>query len=250
MRLALDANRQRPRSFGASHRAAEAYGRQLRKIARHIADIVRGLSPDGEVTPQVDGQISDAMSRYSQILGPWAQAVGSQMLVDVSRRDAQTWASHSERIGRALKHEVANAPTGQAMRERLADQVTLIKSLPLDAAKRVHDLSVKGLTEGRRSSEIAAEIMRTGLVSASRATLIARTEAARTASVLTEVRAKSIGCTHFVWKTSKDAQVRPSHRKMQGKVCEFAAPPIVDGSPLLPGQIYNCRCWISPILPD
>ena len=249
--LALDqSTRKRPRGFEFSRRAEEAYARQLRKIARHIADIVRGFAPDGDVTPEANAQITDAMQRYSTVLGPWAENVGRRMLADVDRRDARSWEGYSERIGRALKREVTDAPTGDAMRTRLADQVTLIKSLPLDAAQRVHELTVKGLTEGRRSSEIAAEIMRTGEVSAARATLIARTETARTSSILTEVRAKSIGCTHFTWKTSKDAQVRPSHRKVGGQVFAFADPPVVDGAPLLPVQTFNCRCWIQPVLPD
>jgi SPP1 gp7 family putative phage head morphogenesis protein len=250
-RLAADqAARKKPKTFAASKRAEEAYARQLRKISRHVADIVRGLAPDGVVTPEADFSISAAMKRYSEVLEPWAASVASRMLDDMSRRDGQVWMAHSERIGRALRSEVASGATGQALKARLADQVALITSLPLDAAQRVHDLTIKGLVEGRRPDEIADEILRTGEVSASRATLIARTEVARTASILTEVRAKSIGCTHFVWQTSKDASVRPSHRKMQGRTFAFADPPIVDGQPLIPGQTYNCRCFIQPVLPD
>lgn len=252
MPLAIDqaSNRKRSPRFGPSQRAEEAYARSLRKIARHIAEIVRGIAPDGVVSPDDDFRISDALRRYSEALEPWAASVGSRMLADVDKRDAKGWASHSERIGRALKREVESAPTGAAMRARLADQVSLIKSLPLDAAQRVHDLTVRGLVEGRRAKEIADEIMRTGHVSASRATLIARTETARTASILTEVRAKSIGCTHFIWRSSRDAQVRPSHRKVAGKIYAFADPPIVDGAPLLPGQTFNCRCYIEPQIPE
>lgn len=251
MKLALDASKSsRAKGFEFSRRAEEAYARQLRKIARHIGDIVRGITPDGVIDADTQFRIDSAMRSYSDVLEPWATNVGSRMLTDVDRRDARSWASYSEQIGKALKREIDNAPTGQALRERLADQVTLIKSLPTDAAARVHELALKGLSEGRRSSEIAAEIMRTGEVSASRATTIARTEVARTSSLLTQVRAQSIGCTHFTWMTSKDAQVRPSHRKMSGVICEFAKPPIVDGAPLIPGQTFNCRCWIKPVLPD
>lgn len=250
MPLALDAARKRPKGFEFSRRAEESYSRSLRKIARHIGDIVRGLAPDGVVTPESDAQMSRALRAYSEALDPWAHAVGARMIEDVSKRDLRAWTDHSERIGRALKQGIENAPTGQAMREQLAAQVGLIKSLPLDMAQRVHDLSIQGLVGGRRASEVAAEIMRSGTVSASRATLIARTESARVSSILTQVRAESIGITHFEWKTARDGSVRPSHKKMQGKICEFAKPPIVDGEPLLPGHTFNCRCWIAPLTGD
>lgn len=250
MPLALDAARKRPRGFEFSRRAEESYARNLRRIARHIGDIVRGMAPDGVVTPESDAQMSRALRAYSEALDPWARAAGARMISDVDKRDLRSWTDHSEQIGRALKREIADAPTGRALRDRLSEQVTLIKSLPLDAAQRVHELTVKGLTEGRRASEIAAEIMRSGEVSASRATLIARTETARTSSILTQVRAESIGLTHFQWNTANDGSVRPSHRKLEGKIFPFSQPPIVDGEPLLPGHTFNCRCWISPITGD
>ena len=239
-----------PRSPVLARRIEIHYALQLRRLARHIAEIVRGLAPDGAVPPAVDDQIGEAMRRYGEVLEPWARAVGGRMIADVDRQDARSWMAHGARVGRALRRELDNAPTGAALRARLAEQVTLISSLPTEAARRVHALALDGLVEGRRPAEIAAEIMRTGEVSASRATLIARTEVARTSSVLTEVRAKSLGCTHFQWMTARDAQVRPSHRAQQGRVFAFAEPPIVDGQPLLPGQTFNCRCRIAPILPN
>jgi phage putative head morphogenesis protein, SPP1 gp7 family len=103
---------------------------------------------------------------------------------------------------------------------------------------------------GRRPDEIAAEIMRSGEVTASRATLIARTECARVSSLLTQTRAEGIGATNYIWRTSKDRAVRHSHARMEGKVCDFANPPTLsDGTTTHPGQIYNCRCTMQVILP-
>lgn len=250
MRLRDEAPRQPRRSPVQTKKIESHYARQLRKIARHVAEIVRGMAPDGNVTPDIDMQISDAMRRYSEILEPWAKAAAARMLGDVDRQDAKGWEQHSQAIGKALRHEIANAPTGRALQERLREQISLIKSLPTDVAARVHELALKGLVDGRRSSEIAAEIMRTGQVTQARANTIARTEVSRTASILTQVRAESIGSTAYIWRTSKDAQVRSSHKTMNGQVVNWSQPPTLDNMQGHAGALVNCRCWPEPIIPD
>lgn len=173
------------------------------------------------------------------------------MLADVSARDSQTWMELSGELSKALRDEIRNAPTGELMREMLAEQVTLIKSLPLEAAQRVHDLTLKGIEDGTRAKEIAKEIARSGEVSMNRANLIARTEVARTASKLTEARATHIGSEGYIWRTSKDSDVRHSHKEMEGKYVRWDTPPkLSDGTVTHAGQIYNCRCYPEPVIPE
>ena len=75
---------------------------------------------------------------------------------------------------------------------------------------------------------------------------------ARTATTLTKVRAQAVGSTHFVWETSRDGAVRPGHKAMQGKVCEWDNPPAVNENGRImhfhPGSIWNCRCWARPVI--
>lgn len=144
----------------------------------------------------------------------------------------------------------ATAPTGDALKTLLGEQVNLITSLPTDAARRVHELTMKAIVEGTRPDLLASEILRTGDVTKARATLIARTETARTASVLTQVRAQAVGSTGYIWRTSRDARVRPWHKKLEGQFVEWDNPPECDpGHRAHAGQIFNCRCWAEPIIP-
>lgn len=135
------------------------------------------------------------------------------------------------------------------------DQVALIKSIPLEAAKRVHDWTLTGIEEATRSREVAAEILRSNEVAASRATLIARTEVARTASKLTESRARYVGSDGYIWRTSGDSDVRESHRQMNGKFVRWdenggEGAHLTDGTTCHAGQIYNCRCYPEPVIPE
>jgi SPP1 gp7 family putative phage head morphogenesis protein len=164
------------------------------------------------------------------------------MLWDVSRRNEQAWQELSKTMGEGLRQEIMHAPTGVAMRQLMEDQVALITSLPLEAAQRVHRLVTEGLTDGDRGKSLVQEIMRTGDVTRSRAICIARTETSRASSVLTQARAQYVGSDSYIWRTANDALVRLPHRLMEGRVCSWANPPVVEKGkpPYHAGCIYNC----------
>lgn len=177
-----------------------------------------------------------------------------RMLRDVEAVDRSSWAVLSAEMSQEIQREIARAPTGEILRRLMDEQVALIKSIPLEAAKRVHELSIKGLETSTRGEDIRSAILASGDVATSRATLIARTEVARTASLLTQARAEFVGSTHYIWRTSGDTDVRAGHRAMNGKVFRWDDPPEVNENGRVmrhhPGQIWNCRCYPEPIIPD
>lgn len=227
-----------------------AFGAQLRKIPQQIGMMIDAYPPgDPEYVPT----IVDLLTKYAEIIVPWATKTAFNMLTEVDRRDKQAWFAHSNEISQALRAEIRNAPTGAVMQALLAEQVTLIKSLPLDAAKRVHDLTLVGIEDGTRAKEIAKEIARSREVSMNRATLIARTEVSRTSALLTQARAEHIGSPGYIWTTSHDSDVRSDHRELDGKMIAWNDPPVADkrtGARAHAGCIYNCRCWANVIVPD
>jgi SPP1 gp7 family putative phage head morphogenesis protein len=224
------------------------YAAQLRKVARQIGQLIKGFPP-GE--PDTVPTIRQMLAKYAEALRPWAVQAAAQMLTDVNHRDEQAWSEMAKEMSVGLRREIHRAPTGQHLQALLAEQVDLITSLPTEAAQRVHELTIAGLEDSTRASEIAKEILRSGEVSESRATLIARTEVARTASTLTQARAQHIGSEGYIWRTSGDSDVRESHKAMNGKFVRWDSPPTLsDGTTTHAGQIYNCRCYPDPVLPE
>ncbi|MFG1302166.1 phage minor head protein [Xanthobacter sp. V3C-3] len=236
------------RAYKSSRKVERQYTASLRRVARHIGDIVASISPDGSVTPEVATAIDAALNRYADVIEPWSKAVASRMIAEVAARDEATWFDVSRKMGRALRKEIATAPTGTIMRERLADQVRLITSLPREAAQRVRSLANEAIVQGTRPAELAKEIMRTGEVTESRAILIARTETSRTATELTRARAEHVGSPGYWWRTAGDSDVRESHRKMNGKFIAWNDPPTLDGMTGHAGQLPNCRCFCDVAL--
>lgn len=241
------------RRFQKVHRAERYFGRQLRMVAQQVGIIVNMLAPSGVV--ENFSSLNIALERYADMLAPWAHAVARRSVEEVARRDLAAWASLGREIGRNLGAEIRRAPTGEVMRVEMDKRVVLIKSLPREAAQRVHRLVIEGMERSERAASTAVEIAETGKVTKSRAMLIARTETTSCATAMVEARHRSIGGEEYVWETTGDADVREEHKHLQGKVVKWDEPPIAGtgkGGVAIryhAGAGPNCRCWPRPLLP-
>lgn len=227
------------------------FQRSLRKIARASAGIVEG-HVNGANLENIPG-MKKALSDYSRALTPWAKNQAIKLLGATEKRlkSDKAYQEYARKMGKEISKELFESETGLVAMALVNEQVELIKSIPTEAGERAQRLALEGLTGSRRADEIASELMKTTEVTEARAKLIARTETARASTALNLARSISVGSTQYVWRTSGDADVRDSHRKMNGKVFEWDDPPTLsDGMTGHPGTFPNCRCYAEPILPD
>lgn len=194
----------------------------------------------------------DRLDRYADLIEPWAEAVSSRLMSTLELSDDAMWRDRSVAISAGLR-DIMNSGTGQVTRSIIDEQVKLFKTLPLQAADRVYDIhneAIDAVVKGRRSSELTAEIMRTGEVTETRARTIARTEVGRASTALTQARSTAIGSPGYIWRTAEDSDVRHSHAQMEGKYVAWASPPTLDGMTGHAGQFPNCRCYPEVVVPD
>lgn len=235
--------------FSATKAAERKFGIELRKIARVIGAMVGAHLDGAQIRNQT--KLAQALKDYSDALGPWASIVVSRVIGEISRSNRKAWESHSAKIGSQLNSMMGETAIGSVVQLLHRRQVELIKSLPLEAGLRAQKLAQEAAIGGRRADEVAAELLRTEQVTASRATLIARTEIAKANAAITQARAQYVGATHYIWRTAEDGDVRESHAEMDGKVFRFDDPPYVGGEGNHgPGEFPNCRCFAEPIIPE
>lgn len=232
--------------FQKTRAAEEKYARQLRSIAAEIGRFVKRINPRSMSDVL---RLEDLLNRYAVAITPWAQAKAATMVAYVNRQETVAWREHAAEMSKEIRREILNTPVGERMRELMEDQIDLITSLPREAAERVHKLVSQNLEQSSRGEHLQAEIFRTGEVTKSRATLIARTETSRCASVLTQARAEYVGSEGYIWRTVHDSDVRPSHKKMEGKFVRWDSPPTLDGLRGHAGALPNCRCFAEPVIP-
>jgi SPP1 gp7 family putative phage head morphogenesis protein len=234
-------------------RIAQAqFERQLNSVGRQVSMLIKGIAPDGNISLRDVARVRDTLRRYSEALHPWAESVTERMHAEVSQRDMKAWLDLGRTMGRELRLQLEDSRPGMELRDALNQQVELITSLPLKAAQRVHTYAQKLLVESGRAAELQKEILRTGEVTVFQAKRIAHTETSRTASLLTQVRAEHLGSEGYIWRTALDRAVRPLHKKLEGKFIRWGNPPIAgsSGERAHAGQIYFCRCYPEPVIPD
>jgi SPP1 gp7 family putative phage head morphogenesis protein len=246
-----EAARKARRFFLSVRRADKQYGIQLARVSRAIIDLIRGFEGSERRTDLF--KLAESLDDYSDVLEPWAREVGRRMLVDVSKRDEKAWMQLGEEMGRYLRREIEAAPVGGTMQTLITQQIDEIKSLPRKAAERVRTMANEALITGRRSEDIAKDLIATQGIEEAHARMIARTAVATAATTLAQVRAEFVGSDGYIWRTAGDGDVRSDHEELEGRFFKWSEPPVVDkrtGYRAHPGCNANCRCFPEIVLPE
>ena len=237
------------KEFAKARRVERGFAANVKKIAAHVADIVRGFDP---TEPDQAARMRSILRDYATIINPWAKAVSQRMIAEAAARDKTAWFKVADRMGVALERELAVAPLSGVMEELSTYQARLISSLPIEAAEKVAEWTQKALFTGERPKEIAKRIhAEVGGIAKHRAMTIARTESSRSAAEVQKFRAQWVGIEEYTWTDAGDADVRPDHRILNGKRFRYDSPPIADrrtGIRANPGCIWRCRCIALPVI--
>ena len=136
-------------------------------------------------------------------------------------------------------------PVRQFMLEKVADNVSLIKTIP---KRMLTDLKVE--LEGALRTDPFDRKLLTDIVSKNykvsgyNLRRIVRDQTNKTIGGLNQIRQQQLGISEYIWMSSKDNRVRPEHQQNDGNVFAWATPP-QDGPP---GQAVQCRCYARPII--
>ena len=125
----------------------------------------------------------------------------------------------------------------------VAENLSLIKSIPADMSTRLDKSVTQAFTTGQRHEDLAREIQARFDIGERHARLIARDQIGKLAGQVNASRQRSIGITHWTWRTVGDERVRDEHEALDGQTFSYEDPPD-EG---LPGEPVQCRCSAEPI---
>lgn len=147
------------------------------------------------------------------------------------------------------------------------ENVDLITNLRDSTVKDINGIINRGIKQGLRKETIRKQILEgTDLQKGrfrktrTRAQLIARDQVDKLNGQLSKNRQTGVGMSRYIWRTSIDERVRPSHRAMEGRLCRWDDSTVysddggvtwkpragIGGIEQHPGQDYQCRCWAEP----
>lgn len=145
----------------------------------------------------------------------------------------------------SIMHE---ATINQALAQRIAQNVGLIRSIPQDMQPQLQDVIAQTFEQnGFDSQALFKAIQGRFNVAKSRAKLIANDQNNKAISQFTQIRSQQIGINKYDWETAEDDRVRPTHAENDGKIFSYDNPPPETGNP---GDDVNCRCVALGVIPD
>lgn len=144
----------------------------------------------------------------------------------------------------------AQGRTSEIVKQHIANNVDLIKSIPQQYFDRIADDIYNNMVSAQRWEDLADTLQETlkydFQITQSRANLIARDQTSKLNGAFNQDRQESVGVTHYQWQSSKDERVRPLHQDYDGQVFAWSDPP-EDGHP---GQPVSCRCVALPLFEE
>jgi SPP1 gp7 family putative phage head morphogenesis protein len=124
---------------------------------------------------------------------------------------------------------------------------SLIKSLAKEQVDKVSGAVFRAMQSGDSWRDVAEEIKEGVGICERRANLIARDQVAKLNGALTRHRQMEVGIEQYIWRTSMDERVRPTHRANEGKMFSWRDAPANTGHNH-PGGDYQCRCTAEPVV--
>lgn len=225
----------------------KAYQEKLAAIARQIEKIIKTTRPELLITK---------LSQYSNSIFGYASNAAHTLIYNLNKQSIEQWQRQGKQINNLLKKELKTQEISRLMDIYKNQNISLIQSLPLDAAKRVYKILTEGYVSGARSSSLVDKIQRIGDISKNRATLIARTETSKISTALTQARSNVLGLDWYVWRTSQDVRVRDSHFVMSRVIVNWNEPPAPEQLKGIKsklghyhaGNCPNCRCYPQSLI--
>lgn len=125
----------------------------------------------------------------------------------------------------------------------LAENVSLIKSIPEQYLQKVEGVVARSYATGRDLSTMVKALQHLHPAVGKRAILIARDQSNKANAVVTRARQLELGITKAKWMHSHGGKVpRPDHLAADGRIYEVERGCLISGDYIFPGQLINCRC--------
>lgn len=218
------------------------------------------------VTALSSGNLVDKINDYveSKAFDEFVSAVAGTMVSNLFGDIGKSWreAARLDSNGRLIYDLLMDDLSGQRgdrIRQIVADNAKLIRSLPQSVADDVTAYVMRETLKGRRSEDIEKDLYKLfPRRSKARAKLIARTETAKAQSALLRSDCELVGAEYYIWRSTHDVRTRTAHSHMDGIICNWNDPPnperlfrenkVKPYGEYHPGETFNCRCYAVPLV--
>lgn len=213
------------------------------------------FAQDDSISSQARILTNQLTAKFEDLFGHKAKPLAQEM-IDQQDQNSKTALSASLKElsgGLVLKTDFLNAEMGEILTAAVAQNVSLIKSIPSKYMEQIKYSTLHSITTGNGLADLIPAFEKYGKITKKRAKNIAEDQTRKVYNQLNTSRQKALGLKQFEWLHSGGGQhPRELHIDvLNGQIYNLDNPPIIDedtGERGIPGQLPNCRCTQRPVL--
>lgn len=214
------------------------------------------------VIAKAEYQREKLSQRFDAMFARKARDVANSMVIDVDKASvAHLTGTLRELSGSmTLKMDFMSHPVGKAIKESIAENVKLIRSIPDQYMTRIGKVLQQSAERGGDMSKLDGlfdKMIEQGEITERRAKNIALDQTRKAFKSINVERMKEVGVEKFEWvhsgggANSREFHMTPFPSGLNGGIFEVNNPPVIDdetGETGLPADLPNCKCVMAPVI--
>lgn len=255
------------------HNAAiqERYYAELAAMVKQMTDqtkreIVRNFKTTGEEHFAMDDSISSSSRiltnalrrKFLKLFAQKSKVIAGRMISATDKSSSSSLHASLKQLsgGLSLGTRVFNDQTNEIIKASIAENVSLIKSIPAQYFTAIEGAVMRSITTGNGLEDLVPFFKAHEGITLKRARLIAGDQSRKVYVNITASRMKELDVDKYLWRHSSAAEeARPLHLQLNGTIQSLSNPPIIQyakgNQPEIrgkPGDLINCLCLMVPVL--
>lgn len=240
--------------------------RELKALFRHpdVVDYISRIAPVRhamDISPASQARIltNKLALQFEELFQSAAKPYASDMVdeADGASKAAVGMSLRELSKGLEFKLNIAGDLLDEFKKAVIANNVSLIKSIPSEYFRDVQQAVLSAMTDGRGLEDLVPFFDKAPGEQSRRAKNIAQDQVHKAYNGLNKVRLVDAGVKKFQWIHSggglhpREHHIDPAPAGLNGGVFSFDKLPIIDpntGERGIPGQAINCRCTMTPVV--
>ena len=191
--------------------------------------------------------------KFDNLFGEKAQPLAERMAKRADKSSSAALHTSIQKLsgGLSLSTKSLKGPLTEILKATIAENVSLIKSIPQQYLNGVQGAVMRSITNGSGLKDLVPYLAENKGITLRRARMIAHDQTRKAYNGLAKGRAQAIGVKEAEWLHSGGSNhPRKTHIAMSGKIFkldEGMYDPAVKKN-VFPGQEPNCRCRFNPVI--
>lgn len=216
---------------------------------------------DANISSQARILMNMLIKKYNRFFALKSKTLAERMVKESEKISKNTLQLSLKEIskGFSLTRNVIPKGMEEVATALVAENVSLIKSIPEQYLKNVTGAVMRSITTGNGIKDLIPEVNKYQKQTYRRAKNLALDQTRKAYNSINKQRMQTVGVKQFEWIHSGGGQhPRKSHIALSGKIFDFDNLPVINKEQVdkgyespqkgIPGQAINCKCTMLPVI--